>query len=117
VNSKELLNKIRRICEKGVQYNDEVKDKVVDNWESSQSSVELDFPERLPMGPQSKRTQAMADEDIKFVESFRKEQSSRMNWQSCLKSGHLCNLLVTYTTTESLRVTYAMVSKNKKGNK
>lgn len=77
----------------------------MDNSEPSQSSVELDFPERLPMGTRSKRTHAMADKDIKFVESFRKEQSSRMNWQSCLKSGHLCNLLVTYTTLESLRVT------------
>ncbi|KAG0162088.1 hypothetical protein DFQ30_003871, partial [Apophysomyces sp. BC1015] len=108
VKSKEPLNKIRRICQKGVQYNDEVKDKVADNSESSQSSVELDFPEHLPMGPRSKRTYTMADEDIKFVESFKKEQSSRMNWQSCLKSGHLRNLLVTYTTPESLRVTYAM---------
>jgi hypothetical protein len=56
----------------------------------------------------------MVDEDIKFVESFKKEQGSRMNWQSCLKSGHLRNLLVTYTIPESLRVTYAMASKRNK---
>lgn len=114
VNSKEPLNKIRRICEKGIHYNDEVKVKTVDNSASSQSSDELDFPEPLPMGPQSKRKHTMIDEDIKFVESFKKEQNGRMNWQSCLKAGHCRKLLVTYTTPESLRVTYAMVSKTKK---
>ncbi|KAG1610665.1 hypothetical protein G6F46_009844 [Rhizopus delemar] len=113
-NSKEPLNKIRRICEKGIYYNDEAKVKTVDNSASSQSSDELDFPEPLPMGPQSKRTHTMVDENIKFVESFKKEQNGRMNWQSCLKAGHRRKLLVGYTTPESLRVTYAMVSKKKK---
>ncbi|KAL0095428.1 hypothetical protein J3Q64DRAFT_1713059 [Phycomyces blakesleeanus] len=64
VNSKEPLNKIRRICEKGIHYNDEVKARIVDDSASSQSSDELDFPEPLPMGPQSKRTHTMVDEDI-----------------------------------------------------
>ena len=88
----------------------------MDNSEFSQRSVELDFPERLPMGPRSKQSHAMADEDIKSVESFKEEQSGRMNRHSWLKSGHIPNLLSTYTTPRSLRVTYAMVAKRKKDN-
>ncbi|KAI8981926.1 hypothetical protein BDF20DRAFT_834593 [Mycotypha africana] len=101
VNSKEPLNKIRRICEKGILYNDEVKAKIVDNSASSQSSDKLDFPEPLPMGPQTKRTHTMVDEDIEFVESFKKEQIGRMNWQSCLKAGHSRKLLESYTTRKA----------------
>ncbi|OAD67155.1 hypothetical protein PHYBLDRAFT_174540 [Phycomyces blakesleeanus NRRL 1555(-)] len=55
-----------------IHYNDEVKAKIVDDSASSQSSDELDFPEPLPIGPQSKRTHTMVNEDIEFVESFKK---------------------------------------------
>lgn len=48
-NSKEPLNKIRRICEKGMRYNNEVKIKIVEDVASSQSLDELNFPETLPI--------------------------------------------------------------------
>ncbi|ORY98176.1 hypothetical protein BCR43DRAFT_438642, partial [Syncephalastrum racemosum] len=114
INSKEPLNKIRRICEKSIHYNDEVKVKLLGDSPSSPSSDELDFPDCSPMGPPSKSKHAIVAQDIDFIDSSGNEWRVRMDWQSCLKAGRHRNLLLSYSTPESLRVTYPMLSKKNK---
>ncbi|RCH94318.1 hypothetical protein CU098_007468 [Rhizopus stolonifer] len=75
------VDKTKRICERGIEYNREIKYRLQDNETSSQ---ELDFPHRLPLGPSSKKKSpkhAMSDQDFKFAQDFKNKSMGRMNWK------------------------------------
>ncbi|CAO3696164.1 unnamed protein product [Rhizopus microsporus] len=101
------VDRIKRICERGIEYNREIKYRLQDNETSSQ---ELDFPHRLPLGPSSKKKiqkHTMSDQDFKFAQDFKSKSVGRMNWKMCLQAGQNKGLLTSYRTSESLRVSYS----------
>ncbi|KAG1467705.1 hypothetical protein G6F56_004257 [Rhizopus delemar] len=110
------VDKTKRICERGIEYNREIKYRLQDNETSSQ---ELDYPQRLPLGPSSNKKSlkhTMSDQDFKFAQDFKNKSMGRMNWKMCLQVGQNRGLLMNYATSESLRVSYSSVyrEKNKK---
>ncbi|KAG0164952.1 hypothetical protein DFQ29_001895, partial [Apophysomyces sp. BC1021] len=97
------VDKIKRICERGIEYNREIKYRLQDDETSSQ---ELDFPHRLPLGPSSKKKSlkhAMSDQDFKFAQDFKNKSMGQMNWKMCLQVGQNRGLLTNYASSESLR--------------
>ncbi|RCH81912.1 hypothetical protein CU097_003496, partial [Rhizopus azygosporus] len=61
----------KRICERGIEYNHEIKYRLQDDETTSQ---ELDFLHQSPLGPSSKKKSlkhAMSDQDFKFAQDFK----------------------------------------------
>lgn len=100
------VEKIKRICERGMEYNREVKYRLKDDGDSSQ---ELEFPHRLPLKKKNSQKHTMSDQDFKFAKEFKDKSIGRMNWKMCLQVG----LLAKYACSESLRVSFSGVYRQK----
>lgn len=109
------MDRIKRICERGIEYNREIKHRLL-NDSSSNSSQELDYPDNLQLGPPPQKKSAiyiMSNQDFEFVQQFKDKSTGRMNWKLCLQMGQSRNLLRSFTTSESLRVSDSSISKKK----
>lgn len=109
------MDRTKRICERGIEYNREVKHRLL-NESSSNSSQELEYPDRLQLGPLPKKkpaTHTMSNQAFEFVQHFKNKSTGRMNWKLCLQMGPSQSLLRSFTTSESLRVSYTSVSQKR----
>jgi hypothetical protein len=102
ISSEMIMDRIKRICERGIEYNREVKHGLL-NDSSSNSLQELEYSDSLQLGlPPKKKsaTYTMSTQDFEFVQHFKNKFIGRMNWELC----HNQSLLWPFTTSESLRV-------------
>ncbi|KAG1047481.1 hypothetical protein G6F43_010075 [Rhizopus delemar] len=98
------MDRTKRICERGIEYNREVKHRLL-NESSSNSSQELEYPDRLQLGPLPKKkpaTHTMSNQAFEFVQHFKNKSTGRMNWKLCLQMGPSQSLLRSFTTSENL---------------
>ncbi|KAG0734896.1 hypothetical protein G6F57_013546 [Rhizopus arrhizus] len=88
------MDRLKRICERGIEYNREIKHRLL-NDSSSTSSQELDYPDSLQLGPPQKKsaTHTISNEDFEFVQQLKNNSTGRMNWKLCLQMGQNQNLL------------------------
>ncbi|KAI7861937.1 hypothetical protein BDF14DRAFT_1862348 [Spinellus fusiger] len=110
------IDKVKQICERGIEYNCEVKHCLLNNL-SSNSSQEFEYPDSLQLGiPPKKKsaTHTMSNQDFEFVEHYKNKSTGRMNWKLCLQMGQNHNLFMPFTTSESLHVSYCSVSQKRK---